>query len=86
VTIRCGCPATVDSERRHHYFRPPAVRHRSLASRWRRIEFTLLENDWVELRSGNTQYKIVALPKENFPSIPEAAPATAMIPEHYLEA
>jgi DNA polymerase-3 subunit beta len=44
------------------------------------IEFTLLENDWVELHSGNSQYKIVALPKENFPSIPESAPATAQIP------
>jgi DNA polymerase-3 subunit beta len=40
---------------------------------------TLLENDWVELRSGNSEYKIVALPKDNFPSIPESAPMTAQI-------
>jgi DNA polymerase-3 subunit beta len=80
VTIRCGCPATVDSEG------ATTISARRLFDIVRLlpdgvdIEFTLLENDWVELRSGNTQYKIVALPKENFPSIPEAAPATAMIP------
>jgi hypothetical protein len=41
---------------------------------------SLLENDWVELRSGNSQYKIVALPKDNFPSIPEASSTIAIIP------
>jgi DNA polymerase III subunit beta len=80
VTIRCGCPAAVDSEG------ATTISARRLFDIVRLlpdgvdIEFTLLENDWVELRSGNTQYKIVALPKDNFPSIPEAAPATAMIP------
>jgi len=48
------------------------------------VGFSLLENDWIELRCGNSHYKIVALPKENFPSIPEAAPATAQIPAGIL--
>jgi DNA polymerase-3 subunit beta len=80
VTIRCGCPAsvlaggttTISARRLFDIVR--------LLPDGADIDFSLLENDWVELRSGNSQYKIVALPKENFPSIPEAAPATAQIP------
>jgi DNA polymerase-3 subunit beta len=37
------------------------------------IRFGLLDNDWVEIRSGRSEYKVVGLPKENFPSIPQPA-------------
>ncbi|HSW39201.1 MAG TPA: DNA polymerase III subunit beta, partial [Acidobacteriota bacterium] len=49
------------------------------------INFSLLENDRVGLKSGNSEYKIVALPKDNFPSIPEAPPPTAKIPGNVLK-
>jgi DNA polymerase-3 subunit beta len=85
VTIRCGCPASVTADgtttlsaRRLH----DIVR---LLPEGADIDFSLLENDWVELRSGNSKYKIVALPKENFPSIPESAPATAQVPGALLK-
>jgi len=35
------------------------------------IRVSLLENDWVDIRSGRSEYKVVGLPRENFPSIPE---------------
>jgi DNA polymerase-3 subunit beta len=80
VTIRCGCPAsvaaggttTISARRLFDIVR--------LLPEGADIDISLLENEWVELRSGNSEYKIVALPKENFPTIPETAPATAQIP------
>jgi DNA polymerase-3 subunit beta len=44
------------------------------------INFKLLDNDWVELRSGNSEYKVVGLPKENFPSIPLCSAASVSMP------
>ena len=35
VTIRCGCPASVDSGRNDDHFRPASVRYRAPAARWR---------------------------------------------------
>jgi DNA polymerase III subunit beta len=84
VTIRCGCPAEVTVEG------TTTISARRLFDIVRLlpdssvIDLSLLENDWVELKSGNSKYKIVALPKDNFPSIPEAAAATAMIPGSLL--
>jgi DNA polymerase-3 subunit beta len=84
VTIRCGCPAEVSAEG------TTTISARRLFDIVRLlpdsavIEFSLLENDWVQLRSGNSQYKIVALPKDNFPSIPESASTTAIIPGSLL--
>ena len=34
------------------------------------ITFKVLENDWVQLRSGRSHTKMVGLPRNNFPSIP----------------
>jgi DNA polymerase-3 subunit beta len=48
------------------------------------INCVLLENDWVELRSGSSLYKIVGLPKENFPSIPEGSGVPVTIPGNLL--
>lgn len=79
VTIRCGCPASVTNEGTTTISARRLFDIVRLLPDGADIELTLLENDWVELRSGNSEYKIVALPKDNFPSIPEAAPATAQI-------
>lgn len=79
VTIRCGCSASVRDEGTTTVSARRLFDIARLLPDSAQIEFSLLENDWVELRSGNSEYKIVALPKENFPSIPEAAPATATI-------
>ena len=80
VTIRCGCSASVSVEGTTTLSARRLFDIVRLLPDGSEIGFTLLENDWVELRSGNSEYKIVALPKENFPSIPEAAPATVQIP------
>jgi DNA polymerase-3 subunit beta len=80
VTIRCGCPASVQSEGTTTISARRLFDIVRLLPDGSEIDLSLLENDWVELRSGNSEYKIVALPKDNFPSIPEAAPATAQIP------
>ncbi len=80
VTIRCGCPASVAAEGTTTISARRLFDIVRLLPDGADVDFSLLENDWVELRSGTSQYKIVALPKENFPSIPEAAPATAQIP------
>ncbi len=80
LTIRCGCPAAVSVEGTTTISARRLFEIVRLLPESAEIDFSLLENDWVELHSGSSQYKIVALPKENFPSIPEAAPATAQLP------
>ncbi len=80
VSICCGCEAEVESKGTVTISARRLFDIVRLLPEGSEIDFSLLENDWVELHSGNSQYKIVALPKENFPSIPEAAPATAQIP------
>ncbi len=79
VTIRCGCPASIEVEGTTTISARRLFDIVRLLPEGAEIDFTLLENEWVALRSGRSEYKIVALPKENFPSIPEAAPATAQI-------
>jgi DNA polymerase III subunit beta len=84
VTIRCGCPAAVDAEGTTTISARRLFDIVRLLPDGADVGFSLLENDWIELRCGNSHYKIVALAKENFPSIPEAAPATAQIPAGLL--
>jgi DNA polymerase III subunit beta len=80
VTIRCGCPASVTVEGTTTISARRLFDIVRLLPDGADIEFSLLENDWVEIRSGNSEYKVVALPKDNFPSIPEAASSIAQIP------
>jgi DNA polymerase-3 subunit beta len=80
VTIRCGCSAEIEEEGATTLAARRLFDIVRLLPEGADMEFTLLENDWVELHSGHSQYKIVALPRENFPSIPEYAPVTAQIP------
>lgn len=84
VTIRCGCPVKVGAEGTTTISARRLFDIVRLLPDGADIDISLLENDWVDLRCGNSHYKIVALPKENFPSIPEAAPATAQIPSGIL--
>jgi DNA polymerase-3 subunit beta len=79
VTIRCGCSASVATEGTTTISARRLFEIVRLLPDGADIEFSILENDWVELHCGNSRYKIVALPKENFPSIPEAAPSSAQI-------
>ena len=79
VTIRCGCAASVTEEGSTTIAARRLFDIVRLLPENTDIDFALLENDWVELHAGSSDYKIVALPKENFPSIPEAAPASAQI-------
>jgi len=85
VTIRCGCSAEIEEEGTTTLSARRLFDIVRLLPDGADIQFSLLENDWVELRSGNSEYKIVALPKENFPSIPESAPASAQIPGGLLK-
>ena len=71
VSICCGCEATVKGEGTMTISARRLYEIVRLLPEDAAIEFLLLENDWVQLRSGSSQYKIVGLPKENFPSIPE---------------
>ena len=79
VTIRCGCGASVTTEGTTTISARRLFDIVRLLPEGSDIDFSLLENDWVEINSGNSEYKVVALPKENFPSIPEAAPASAQL-------
>ena len=86
VSICCGCAASIAKEG------TMTVSARRLFDIVRllpddaEITCVLLENDWVELRSGNSLYKIVGLPKENFPSIPEGSGVPLTIPGAVLRA
>jgi DNA polymerase-3 subunit beta len=70
VSICCGCEAevkgggtvTISARRLFDIVR--------LLPEESDIHCSLLENDWMQLNSGNSNYKVVGLPKENFPSIP----------------
>jgi DNA polymerase III subunit beta len=44
------------------------------------LRISLMENNWLALKSGRSDYKVVGLPKENFPSIPTAGSAGISIP------
>lgn len=79
VTIRCGCSATVTTEGTTTISARRLFDIVRLLPESSDIDFSLHENDQVELNSGNSEYKIFGLPKENFPSIPEEAPASAQI-------
>ncbi|NWG12730.1 MAG: DNA polymerase III subunit beta [Acidobacteria bacterium] len=80
VSICCGCAAEVETEgamtvSARRFF--DIVR---LLPEDARIACMQMENDWMEIRSGQSEYRVVGLPKENFPSIPEFQEALLSIP------
>jgi DNA polymerase-3 subunit beta len=79
VTIRCGCSAEVEVEGTTTISARRLFEIVRLLPEGSDICISLLENDWVVLSSGKSEYKIVALPKENFPSIPESTPEMSPI-------
>jgi DNA polymerase III subunit beta len=84
VSVCCGCTAEVLAEgttsvSARHLF--DIVR---LLPEDADIHFSLLENDWVKLQFGKAVYRVVALPKENFPSIPEFSGTQLSIPGSVL--
>jgi len=85
VTIRCGCPVAVAIEGATTIAARRLFDIVRLLPENAEIELSLLENNWVELRSGNSHYKIVAVPKDDFPLIPDAAPTIAAIPGSLIE-
>ncbi len=80
VSICCGCDAevampgtmTVSARRLFDIVR--------LLPEEAEIRISLLENSWLGLKSGRSEYKVVGLPKENFPSIPAANATPVSIP------
>ncbi len=80
VSICCGCPAdvtdpgtlTVSAKRLFDIVR--------LLPEEAEIRFRLLENDWVKVTAGKAEYKVVGLPRENFPTIPQAPAGGVSIP------
>ena len=85
ITICCGCPAAVAVEGAITISARRIFDIVRLLPENSEIEFALLENGWLELRSGNSHYKIVAIPKDDFPAIPEAVPEITVIPGNLLE-
>src|SRR5438309_2104173 len=43
-----------------------------------------LENQWVQIRAGRSLFKLAALPKDKFPSLPEVPKALAEVPAGVL--
>ncbi len=86
VSICCGCAAevhtpgtlTVSARRLFDIVR--------LLPEESEIQGKLLENDWVKLRAGKSDYKVVGLPRENFPSVPQVPAAGISLPGNDLKA
>ena len=86
VSICCGCAAVVSDP---GTMTVPARRLFEIARylpEEAEIHCTLLENDWLGVRSGNSEYKVVGLPKENFPSVPQPAAPGVQISGAVLKA
>ena len=85
VTIQCGCSAAISVEGSTTLAARKLFDIVRLLPENAEIEMSLLENEKVELRSGNSNYKILAIPKDDFPTIPESSPTIALIPGMLLE-
>ena len=85
VSICCGCSAevgesgilTVSARRLFDIVR--------LLPEDSEIHFRLLENDWIQLKAGKSEYKVVGLPRENFPSIPQTPEEGIALPGNELK-
>ena len=84
VSICCGCGAEVESEGTVTISARRLFDIVRLLPDEAEIHCSLLENDWMQINSGNSQYKVVGLPKENFPSIPAPAGPSVSVPGSIL--
>jgi len=85
VTIRCGCGAAIEVEGATTIGARKLFDIVRLLPENAEIEITLVDSELVQLISGNSHYKIVAIPKDDFPAIPDASPTIATIPGILLE-
>lgn len=86
VSICCGCAADVGSAGTLTISARRLFEIVRLLPEDAEIRFKLLENDWVKLKAGKSDYKVVGLPRENFPSIPQTPAAGITIPGNELKA
>jgi len=80
VSICCGCSADVEVEGSLTVSARRLFDIVRLLPEDASISCTQLENDWVEVRAATSEYKVVGLPRENFPSIPEFHEPLVTIP------
>jgi DNA polymerase-3 subunit beta len=71
VSICCGCGANVVVEGAMTVSARRLFDIVRLLPEDSEIRCVQLENDWMEVRSGGAEFRVVGLPRENFPSIPE---------------
>ncbi len=86
VSICCGCSAEVGSPGTLTVSARRLFDIVRLLPENSDIQCRLLENDWVQLRAGKSEYKVVGLPRENFPSIPQAPAGGISLPGSALRA
>jgi DNA polymerase-3 subunit beta len=86
VSICCGCTAEVESEGTMTVSARRLFDIVRLLPEDAEIRCKLLDNDWVKLKAGKSDYKVVGLPRENFPSIPQAPAEGITIPGNDLRA
>jgi DNA polymerase-3 subunit beta len=85
VSICCGCGADVGEDGSMTVSARRLFDIVRLLPEDTDIRCAQLENDWMELRSGSAEFKVVGLPRENFPSIPEFHGPLVSIPGGMLK-
>jgi DNA polymerase-3 subunit beta len=86
VSICCGCAAEVETAGTLTVSARRLFDIVRLLPEDSEIKIALLENDWVKLKAGKSEYKVVGLPRENFPSIPQAPEGGISLPAPDLRA
>ena len=84
LSICCGCPAEVAEPGTLTISARKLFDIVRLLPDEAEVRFRLLENDWVKLTAGKAEYKVVGLPRENFPTIPQAPEGGITIPGNDL--
>ncbi len=85
VSICCGCGAGIGEEGSMTVSARRLFDIVRLLPEDADIRCAQLENDWMEVRSGSAEFKVVGLPRENFPSIPEFHGSLVSIPGTLLK-
>jgi len=86
VSICCGCSADVRTEGTMTVSARRLFDIVRLLPEESEIHCSLSENDLMRLKSGQSDYKVAGLPRENFPSIPQPAETEITIPGQLLRA
>jgi DNA polymerase III subunit beta len=84
VSVCCGCEAEVQSEGTMTVSAKRLFEIVRLLPDGAEIECRLLDNDWLGVKAGKSIYKVVGLPRENFPSVPEPQGKTVSLPGNIL--